>query len=172
MIMRLLLLSGLLLLPLIAGCGASGAPTDPTSLRSTIGAELRLVATGIERGDGLLAAEPIDDAFRMGDNVAVRYQDGPWGNGSGEASFLQFLNNVFALHANIQLSLQLTDVQQSGDLATASVHVVWNSTRTDVVPPGHYTAENDDYFFFRRRPAGWLLLRWQETPLPPPPFDQ
>ena len=166
----------LLLALLVAGlssCGGSTAPLDPIQLRSLLTQELLIISTGIERQDPLLASQPLDNDFHMDDNVAIRYQDSAWGGPDvkGPAPFLAFLNKVFGLHANIVMTLELSDVQQTGDLATASVHVVWNSTRTDNVPPGHYTADDHDYFFFRRRAEGWRLLRWQETPAPPPPFE-
>jgi hypothetical protein len=168
---RLLVTAGatLAMLAGLAGCGASSAPPGPVELRDLLNSELTRLATGLERQDALLAAEPIDDDFGMQNNVAARYSDANW-SGSGPSGFLAFLNNVFNLHANIQVSLEMSDLQQTGDLATATVHVVWNSTRTDAVPPGHYTADNVDYFFFRRRAAGWRLLHWQETPAPVPPL--
>ena len=152
----------------LAGCGASSSPLDPVQLRGLLSSELTILATGLERQDPQLASEPINDNFSMDNNVAVRYQDTAWA-GTGPSAFLTFVNSVFTLQANITVSLDLQDVQQTGDVATATVHVVWNSTRTDSVPPGHYTSDSTDYFFFRRRAAGWRLLRWQETPAPVPP---
>jgi hypothetical protein len=160
---------GLVLLLLAGGCGASSAPRDPVQLRGLLEHELVLLQTGLERQDALLASSPVDDAFTMDPNVAVRYLDKAF-EGNGPSAFLAYTNKVFALHANISLSLTLIDLQQTDDLATATVHVVWNSQRTDTVPPGHYTADNMDYFFFRRHPAGWRLLNWKEIPAPAAPI--
>jgi hypothetical protein len=171
--MRSALLLACLLSSLLGlnACGpTTAAPTDPIAVRNLLQQELYQLQTGLERSDAILASAMIDDRFTMDNNVSARYRDTGW-SGSGVATFRGFLNDVFNLQANISANLFLADVVIDGDLATASVSLDWHSQRTDTVPPGQFASLNHDYFFFRRRGAAWLLLRWQEVPTPPPPFD-
>jgi hypothetical protein len=160
----------LLAVLVLAGCGTGGAPVDPQSVRDLLDYQLFVIQTGMEREDIALASTPIDERSTMDNNVCARYADRNW-DGRGPQSFRSFLNDAFNLHANIDCELLLKDVVLEGDLATATVEATWHSQRTDTVPPGQYAAENDDYFFFQRSGAAWRLLRWQETPDPPPPFE-
>lgn len=156
---------------LLAGCaGGSGAPLDPVTVREVIDYQLYVIQTGMEREDPALASTPISDRFSMANEVSARYTDANW-EGRGPSGFRGFLADTFDLHANISFELLLIDVIQEGDLATATVEANWRSQRTDSVPPGQYISEEVDYFFFERTGAAWRLLRWQETPDPPPPFE-
>jgi hypothetical protein len=163
-------LAGCALILALAGCSTGGAPVDPQSVRELLDYQLFVIQTGMERENVQLASTPIDDRFTMDSNVCIRYSDLGW-DGRGPQSFRSFLSNTFNLHANIGFELILKDMVQEGDLATATVQTSWRSQRTDIVPPGQYAVETDDYFFFQRSGAAWRLLRWQETPDPPPPFE-
>jgi len=153
---------------LLSGCGTSGAPSDPQTVRDLLDYQLFVIQTGIEREDLSMASTPIGDRFTLANDVCARYADRNW-EGRGPQSFRSFLNDSFNLHANIDFELTLVDVVQQGDLATATVQSAWRSQRTDSVPPGQYVTHDEDYFFFQREGAGWRLLRWQATPDPPPP---
>lgn len=155
---------------MLCACSTHGAPLDPQQVRQLLDYQLFVLQTGLEREDIALASSPIDDRFTMANSVCARYADRNW-EGRGPSSFRNFANDCFNLHANISCELILIEVQQDGDLATALVEATWRSQRTDNVPPGQYFVQEQDYFFFQRKGSAWRLLRWQETPDPPPPFE-
>ena len=153
---------------LLVSCGSSRiAPLefDPVSL--AIERALQTINTGIVREDEILASQQVHSRFVMGSNISLRYRDETWGEGRGQGDFRKFFKDVFEIHANIYHSLVLIDLELTGDLASARVEVVFNSTRSDKIPPEGFAAEGLDLFIFEREGGSWQLIAWDETPDPP-----
>jgi ketosteroid isomerase-like protein len=163
-------LLGLLAVWTLSACSTHGAPLDHSNVREVVDYQLFVLQTGVERGDIALASLPIDDRFTMDNTVAARYSDRNW-EGRGQSSFRSFLNDTFNLHGNIEFELQLGNLQQDGNLATATVNASWRSQRKDSIPPGQYLSIETDYMLFQRKGSAWRLLRWQQTPDPAAPPD-
>ena len=156
-------------LALGACSSAATAPLDIDEVRTALASSIGIIATGIEREDPLLASQPVSDRFTMGNNVAVRYRDQGWNDQwVGVGRFREFFTSVFEIHANIEQTLDLRDVELIGDVATARVHNEFLSSRVDRLPPENFTAAGWDYFVFEREAGGWRLLSWDEAPEPEP----
>jgi len=157
---------------ILASCmGAGGVPTGIAGVRTVITHDLTLLAAAVNREDPYTAAQPVSDSFVMGANVGTRYLDAGW-TGVGAGAFRAYLTGVFSVHANVDLTLTLGDVQLDGDVATATVSVDFTSVRIDRTPPESFaTGASDDYFVFKREPGAWRLIRWDVVP-PPPPHDE
>jgi hypothetical protein len=166
--MRTILTTALLACLALTGCfGSSAAPLDVGSVRSAIAAQIDRLRTGIEREDPLLASQIVSDRFVMNPNIGIRYLDDGWpDNGVGISAFRGFFADVFELHANIDQSFELRDVQLVGSVASARVYNQFFSSRTDRVPPEGYTASGWDWLIFELQGASWVLIRWDEAPAP------
>ncbi len=159
---------------LLAACGGSlSAPTDIIAVRAVLEQEVALLALGLSREDALLASQPVSDRFVMGNNIAVRYIDRNW-DGRGIAAFRVFFggsDGVFAFNANIEQTLELTDVELQGDeLAAAIVLSSFSSVRVDRTPPEIVPPPIEpwrDQLVFQREGGAWRLISWDEAPLPP-----
>lgn len=153
---------------LLAGCGSARiAPLEIGPVRLAIEQALQTINTGIVTEDEILASQQIHDIFMMDGNISLRYRDVPWGDVRGQGEFRKFFNTVFEIHANIYHSLVLIDLELTGDIATARVEVIFNSTRSDKIPPEGFAAEGTDLFIFQREGGSWLLIAWDEAPDPP-----
>jgi hypothetical protein len=161
--MRVALTTALICLAL-AGCiGSSSVPMDVADVRAALQANLHTLATGIEREDPILASQIVSERFVMNNNIGIRYLDDGW-TGEGIGPFRSFFEKVFEVHANIDQSFELRDVEQVGMVATARVYSELISSRTDRVPPEGYTAAGWDWFIFELQGASWVLIRWDEAP--------
>lgn len=154
---------------ILASCGKSRiAPLEIGHVRKAIAESLNVINMGIVREDEILASQPVHDLFEMDDNIAIRYRDQEWGDKPGQTEFRKFFRVVFENHANIYHTLTLLDVELTGDVATARVDVAFSTTRVDRTPPEGYVAEGTDLFIFERVAGQWLLIKWDEAPIPPP----
>ena len=156
-----------ILLLLLLGCGSSTtAPLEADAVRSVILANLAIIEAGFNSEDIFLASQPISDQFTLDNNVATRYGQ-PWPEADrGPGKFRDYLNFVFQLNANIEFSLVLTDLDLSGDIATAHCSTDYASQRPDVIPPEIQVATTDDFLQFEREGGRWLLRRWEVQPEP------
>ncbi|MCH7472627.1 hypothetical protein IIA79_06715 [bacterium] len=164
----------LLLIALAACRGASGPPVDYDAVRAAVVSALGIINIGIEREDPILASQPLSELFTMGGNVAIRYSDEifPEGEGaprSGIALFRGFFADAFEVHANIFHSFTLIELDLSGEVATATVEVEFNSLRVDRNPPENHVASGTDYLVFQLEGGAWRLVSWDEVP---PPFEE
>lgn len=159
---------------LLSACGVSQtAPTQIAAVRALLLQEVAIIALGINREDPILASQPVSDRFLMGPNVASRYRDQPF-DGRGVAAYRVFFggtDGVFAVNANIEQTLALTDVELQGiDLAAAVVFSNFSSVRVDKTPPEIVPPQIEpwrDLLVFQREGGAWRLISWDEAPLPP-----
>jgi len=150
----------------LTGClSSTSIPLGIGEVRSALAANLLTLATGIEREDPLLASRIVSERFEMDNNIGIRYLDDGW-SGTGIGAFREFFSKVFEVHANIDQRFDLRDVEQVGNVATARVFSEFFSSRTDRVPPEGYTASGWDWLIFELDGASWVLIRWDEAPLP------
>jgi len=150
---------------LAIGCsGSHTVPTDVLGVRQVLQESLNLMAFGFEQEDYFLASQPVSERFTMNNNVAVRYHPDGWGEVQGVGKFREFLLKVFELHANIEQQFEITGVELNGELANANTNVIFNSARTDTVPPEAHTAPGEDLFIFEKENGAWKLIRWDEQP--------
>lgn len=155
------------ILGLSACGGAKTAPVDIAEVRTALDHAIKVIATGIEREDAVLASQPVSERFVMGNNVAVRYLDGGW-SGEGIGKFRTFFDSVFEIHSNISQTFEVRDVNQVGDVAAVRVYNELVSSRVDRTPPENSTAAGWDWFIFERDSGQWLLIGWDEAPEPAP----
>jgi hypothetical protein len=153
-------LLALLCCGLLIGCAGSGtAPLQFDEVRAVVLHNLSIIETGINAEDIFLASQPISDQFTMDNNVATRYSTEWTGVGVGE--FRNFWNRVFLDNANIEFRVELTELELSGDIATALCNTDYAAQRPDVVPPEIRVATDSDYLQFERSGGRWLLRRWE-----------
>jgi len=166
--MRALLTAALIACLALTGClGSSAAPLDVGSVRSALAAQIETLVAGIEREDPLLASRIVSDRFVMNPNIGIRYLDEGWPEKDvGISAFREFFAKVFEVHANIDQSFELDDVQLVGTVASARVYSQFFSSRTDRVPPEGYTASGWDWLIFELQGASWVLIRWDEATTP------
>jgi hypothetical protein len=170
-------LSTICLCLLLAACGVSQtAPTEIAAVRALLTQEVAIIALGINREDPIMASQPVSDSFTMGGNVATRYGNQGWGGTgvNGVAWFRAFFGGTggaFAVNANIEQTMQLTDVELQGtDLATAVVYTNFSSVRVDKTPPEIVPPQIEpwrDLMVFQREGGAWRLITWDWEPLPP-----
>ena len=162
--MKRLIITVLLLL--LTSCGGSTtSPTEIADVRTALEFQINVLALGIEREDSILASQAISEKFRMGSNVAVRYDEGGW-SGSGIGKFREFFDDAFEIHSNIDQGLTILDIYLTGNVATARVHNEFLSSRVDWTPPDSFSAEGWDWMIFERDSGQWLLISWEEAPEP------
>lgn len=161
---------------LLSACGASTAPVEQDAVQKIVEQELGIISGGIENEDAITASQPISSLFVLGPNVALRYSVNPFPPAGVEATgvrpFRAFFADAFRINANISQDFTLSELILTGDVATAKVQSVFNSTRIDSVPPQNTTATKDDFFIFQREGGAWRLVRWDEVPVESPPADQ
>jgi len=171
--MRIILTAVVICLALTGCLGSSTLPLEVGDVRTALEANLHLLAIAFEREDPLLASQIISDRFEMDNNIGIRYLDEGWpDNATGISAFRQFFAKVFEVHANIDQSFMLRDVELVGNVATARVYSEFFSSRTDRVPPEGYTASGWDWLIFELEGTSWVLIRWDEAPGPPHDMGQ
>lgn len=156
---------------LLTACGVSQtAPTQIADVRELLTHEVAIIALGINREDPILASQAVSDNFSMGGNVATRYVSQGW-SGVGVAAFRVFFNDAFTINANIEQTMELTDVELQGtDLAAAIVYTNFSSVRVDKTPPEIVPPQIEpwrDIMVFQREGGAWRLINWDWQPLPP-----
>lgn len=151
----------------LCSCGASVGPLEESEVRASILGSLKQVDSGIEREDAFLASAPAGELFRMNNNIAVRYSDGNF-EGSGPDALRGVYSKAFNRHANILHTMTLTELVVSGEVATATVEVEFNSLREDKVPPENFTSTSTDILVFTLDHGKWKIRSWEEPPVEEP----
>ena len=151
-------------LALSACSGAGGVPGGIQEVRAAVAAELRTLVTGVVREDPILASQPVAPNFTMNGNIAARF-GGPGLDGVGIGPFRSFFDQVFQIHANIDFTIEILDVELNGTVATVRALVTFNSLRADRTPPEQFTASGTDYFVFEVTRGAWLIRSWDEAPV-------
>jgi len=154
----------LIVLLLVAGCGASVGPITEPEVRAAVLEAFSKLDSGIEREDQFLASSPAAELFHMGNNIAVRYTDAEF-SGAGPSALRSLFTTTFALHANILHETSLLDLTLNGEVATVNAQIEFDSLRVDKVPPENFTSNSFDTFVFVLEKGGWKILAWDETPL-------
>lgn len=160
--------AGLLVAAALSACGVSGSPSGEAEVRAFVEESLRLIATGLQREDAVLASAPASDSFVMGSNVAIRYLDAGW-SGQGVGTLRAFFGAAFQVQQNISQSFHLASFELVGSVATVVVTSEYSSVRIDRVPPENTTASGEDIMVFQFEDSGWRLVSWDQPLAPEPP---
>jgi hypothetical protein len=152
----------LLVVLFLSACSAGSSDTDADS---AVRAALLRITTGINREDVLLASQPVSSRFQIGANVRSRYSAADWNSGNpGDAEFRGFFGAALLTLANVQQSMEITDLDVQGEVATAHVDAGFDALRILPAPAENVTYRTSDVLVFELEGGSWRLVSWDEVP--------